>query len=102
MRIRDLQIKRRDYWLSLQAQTAEEGAAPAEVLDYRLPAFSFEDHLVLAWDSAYPGPNPTDLIPGLLTDDQIQQLQLAHGIVSFTCQGQGGQTYEVKLNTIRA
>ncbi|CAK1245124.1 unnamed protein product [Fructobacillus fructosus] len=114
MKITELKLRRRDYWLSLQAVEREEGGPSfmvettttdeeEPVLDYRVLCFSYEDYLVIDWTKAFPGPNPLSLIASRLQDQDLTDLQKEHGIISFKTKGvRDRATYLVTINTVRS
>ncbi|GAO99461.1 hypothetical protein [Fructobacillus ficulneus] len=101
MKIAEMNLIRKDYWVSLQNRDSAVEESP--VLDYRVLAFSFADNLVIDWDKAYPGPNPTNLIPGLFNDQSLENLVLDHGIYNFDTKGAtSDKIYHVTINTVRS
>lgn len=111
MQIAELNLRRRDYWLSLQAISREEDnnswseddGEKEPVLDYRVLCFSYEDYLVVDWDKTFPGPNPLNLTASRLRDQDIKELNKSHGIISFQTRGiRDGATYLVTINTLRS
>ncbi|MBS9336717.1 hypothetical protein [Fructobacillus papyrifericola] len=114
MKIEELQLRRKEYWLSLQAidraddETWARGDDDAEseeeaVLDYRVLCFSYEDYLVIDWTKTYPGPNPLNLIGSRLQNADLTNLTKSHGIISFETPGvRDRATYRVRINTVRS
>ncbi|CAK8054878.1 hypothetical protein [Eupransor demetentiae] len=99
MQIADMQLKRRDYWVTVQ----DLDQADAPELDYRVLAFSFENNLVIDWSKAFPGPNPTDILPDLWQDENIAKLSLSHGIYRFETAGiDTKRRFSVIINTVRS
>ncbi|USS91429.1 hypothetical protein [Fructobacillus americanaquae] len=104
MKIAEMNLARRDYWVSVQ-EKVEQGGAVAQPagLDYRVLAFSFENNLIIDWQKAFPGPNPTDIVPDLYMDSGIKDLHLAHGIYHFDTKGRtSDRIYHITINTVRS
>ncbi|MDF7627625.1 hypothetical protein PUF88_06865 [Lactobacillaceae bacterium L1_55_11] len=97
MDIKAVQLKRRDYWVNVRA---DQDQAPE--WDYRVPAFTYEDNLVISWDQAYPGPYPTDVLPVLYTAKNLQDLADDHSQLHFRTAGLDHKTvYQVMIDTNR-
>ncbi|MBS9339164.1 hypothetical protein G6R29_05960 [Fructobacillus sp. M2-14] len=112
MKIKDLKLKRKDYWVSVEPLlTEEEALKDAEampeyrnrVMDYRVLSFSFEDFLIIEWPKAFPGPNPLDILQSRFLDEDIEGLAISHGIITFEATGiKDKQKYMVFINTVRS
>ncbi|MBS9337090.1 hypothetical protein [Fructobacillus parabroussonetiae] len=109
--IKDLQLKRREYWVSLQLVHSPNSPLPiltAEgeenpVLDYRVLCFSFGDYLVIDWLKSFPGPNPLNLVMSHFQEGDLTKLDKSHGLISFETTGIGDQaTYRIVINTLRS
>lgn len=99
-----MNLTRKDYWVSVQEEV-DSGAEATQppVLDYRVLAFSFENNLIIDWQKAFPGPNPTDIVPDLYMDSDLKDLHLAHGIYHFDTKGRtSDKIYHITINTVRS
>ncbi|MCO0832395.1 hypothetical protein NFX39_04790 [Fructobacillus sp. W13] len=113
MKIKDIKLRRKDYWVSVEPiETPEEALKenegsnseyPNQVMDYRVLSFTFEDYLIIEWAKAFPGPNPLDILPSRMQEDDVTGLDMSHGIISFETKGaKDDRDYRVTINTVRS